>query len=412
MNFATPATWVFMTAVHSIDRADEISLLAVLGMVVISYLAWLLGLGSQGLSMLTALLLAGAIVLMGREIASGRWLAPLILVCLFVIAAGSPTGDWDARSIWLFHAKRIYIDHSLASQLDGYASWSHNDYPVLVPAVSASLASLLGHWNEAVPKLAGPLVMAPALIVLARRLTFTGMAAWLVLLLFCAGKLLVNGYLDAVLGVYFVAAFALARELRGTGDEEGGNAPPVDYRAIATACLVFVVLTLLKNEGLFALGAIVGSVIVVALSQGRRPQRHFVLVLVLAIVPILHWKWLANAQGVSNYLINSNMGSHALARLQEPSSLLRILESMFLAWPVLLPISLSAFFAWRFRRDPRCQAAVLAVGAYSAIIFCAYLSTPMDLAWHLQTSVDRVMLPVSLLLGYEVARFAGLPRGP
>ena len=381
-------------------------------MLVICYLAWLPGLDSAGFFLPAAALLAGCIVLLGREIASGRWLAPLVLACLALIAAASPTGDWDARSIWLFHAKRIYLDHSLASQLDGYASWSHNDYPVLVPAVSASLARLLGHWNEVVPKLAGLLVMAPALIVLARRLTFTGMAAWLVLLLFCAGKLLVNGYMDAVLALYFVAAFALALEISDGRDGQVGSARPVGHRALATACLAFVVLALLKNEGLFALAAIVAGVGLVALWQGRRPHRRFMLIVVLALVPILHWKWLANAHGVSNYLINSNMGSHALARLQDWSSLLLILESMFLAWPVLLPISLSLLFAWRFRRDPCCQAAALAAGAYSAIIFCAYLSTPLDLAWHLQTSVDRVMLPVSLLLGYGVARCASVPRAP
>ena len=90
--------------------------------------------------------------------------SPLVLVAcaLVLIALGSPSDGWDPRSIWLFHAKRIFLEGSLYAQLDDYAPWSHNDYPALVPLLMASAAGLLGHWNELLPKAVAPLLLLPA----------------------------------------------------------------------------------------------------------------------------------------------------------------------------------------------------------------------------------------------------------
>ena len=52
-----------------------------------------------------------------------------IILIIFLLATyvilSSPVTAWDARSIWFFHAKRIFFDNSLYAQLDGYAGWSH-----------------------------------------------------------------------------------------------------------------------------------------------------------------------------------------------------------------------------------------------------------------------------------------------
>ena len=83
----------------------------------------------------------------------------IIFICL-----GTPTFDWDPRSIWLFHAKRIFYDQSIFSVMDNYAGFSGNDYPNLAPAFASSLASLVGHWNEVFPKLSFSLMFLPPLI--------------------------------------------------------------------------------------------------------------------------------------------------------------------------------------------------------------------------------------------------------
>ena len=82
-----------------------------------------------------------------------------------IVALGTPTYEWDPRSIWLFHAKRIFYDGSIFSVADNYASFSHNEYPNLVPAFSSSLATLLGYWNEVLPKLSFLFMYLPPLIL-------------------------------------------------------------------------------------------------------------------------------------------------------------------------------------------------------------------------------------------------------
>ena len=61
----------------------------------------------------------------------------ITLIVLMIIVLGNPTYAWDAWAIWLFHAKRIFLEQSITAQLDQYALWSHNDYPVIAPAFAA-----------------------------------------------------------------------------------------------------------------------------------------------------------------------------------------------------------------------------------------------------------------------------------
>ena len=89
----------------------------------------------------------------------------ITLIILMIIVLGNPTYSWDAWAIWLFHAKRIFFEQSIIAQLDGYAAWSHNDYPVIAPAFAASLATLIGGWNNIFPKLAFVLMFFPPLIL-------------------------------------------------------------------------------------------------------------------------------------------------------------------------------------------------------------------------------------------------------
>ena len=84
-------------------------------------------------------------------------LTPEIFYIIFIlsfISLGSPVADWDARSIWLFNSKRIFFNENL-NQFTNYfgSEFSHLDYPILIQTLSASLASLIGNWNEIFPKI-------------------------------------------------------------------------------------------------------------------------------------------------------------------------------------------------------------------------------------------------------------------
>ena len=75
----------------------------------------------------------------------------LFFLSLLILCLGSALTDWDARSVWLFHAKRIYIDNDLYGGFDNYMPELMNAYPLIAPSLSATLAKLIGHWNEIFP---------------------------------------------------------------------------------------------------------------------------------------------------------------------------------------------------------------------------------------------------------------------
>jgi hypothetical protein len=110
------------------------------------------------------------------------------------------------------------------------------------------------------------------------------------------------------------------------------------------------------------------------------------------------------------------MKAQLLARLGSEGGTLPIVGRLLLDVWVLVPLLVLAVL-WRpVLRVPAASAAVLAALAYAAVLFLVYLGTPHDLDWHLRTSVDRVRMPVTLLLGFAVLlalehRAAGRCRG-
>ena len=123
----------------------------------------------------------------------------IILLCL-----GTAATNWDTRSIYLFHTKRIFFDESIYSVVDNYASFSHNDYPLLVPAFSSSFAFLVGYWHEIFPKSAFTLMLLPPLIFLSSYLNMKKYLIFLSIVIFFLGQQLFNGAVDGIVSLYFI----------------------------------------------------------------------------------------------------------------------------------------------------------------------------------------------------------------
>ena len=307
----------------------------------------------------------------------------------------SPTDEWDPRSIWMLHAKRIYLEGSLYAQLDGYANFSHNDYPSLMPLWSATAAKVVGHWNEIFPKAAATLLLLPPLLLIARSLrTWWAAGLLAVAVLEVGGRYLVDGYMDAFLAVYAVAALAVAIQPRRDAAEAA-------WFNLAAYTALSAVLTLIKNEGA-VLAILVGVVAVgTVLLRDRRMPWGLLAAFAVSMLPLLAWKLAVAGADLGNDLAQSDLKGQLLARLPELAPSVLILKAL-LRSAVWVPLVLLLVLWARTRRVSAARAGLAVAAAYFGVLFAVYLSTPHDLAWHLATSAKRVALPVQLLLMYAV----------
>ena len=226
----------------------------------------------------------------------------LFFLLMFLIALGTPTYEWDPRSIWLFHAKRIFYDGSIFSVADNYASFSHNEYPNLVPAFSSSLATLLGYWNEVLPKLSFLFMYLPPLILSFAIFKNEKYIIFLSLVFFFIGKYLINGWADGLVAVYFSLS-ALLMYLLIIENQKNGK----DTLYFLLAFCFFVILKLIKNEGIALLLILFVVTFFIIIFKGKLKNNIYNLFyLSFSFIPIILWKYFCFLNGIENDYINSN----------------------------------------------------------------------------------------------------------
>jgi hypothetical protein len=350
--------------------------------------------GPSGLALVVAGAFAVGVAAFVLRPSTAHWPLRLLLVGLLAISLGSPTDAWDSRSIWMFHAKRMFTDGTLFAQLDHYASWSHNDYPLLVPALSSTIGAAIGGWNEIAPKSAAVLAMAPALLLVASKLrTAASMLLFALLLTFFAGTELVNGQMDALLALNSSAVVLAAMAFAGARSVDGGPRSVgvgVDAASSILAALVLAAtIPLVKNEGLLVL--LVLAVVFVAIPSTRgRCARSTAAAALLVFAPAAAWQLALLLAGIRNDLVRGGTAVKLLERCMDGSSHALVLEH--LGKPAVLTAAMIVV-AWRWSpRRGGTEAAAAFAAIYLACLYATYLATPYDLQWHLTTSASRTTL--------------------
>lgn len=326
----------------------------------------------------------------------------LLIGALAAIALSAPITDWDARSIWFFHAKRIFFDNNLYAQLDNYAGWSHNDYPLLVPALAASLAKSVGHWNEVFPRLSVVMVLLPAILALgwamASRAAFNLMATALLLM---GDRLLLNGYMDAVLALYCACACVLLSRMWER--HLGPSTTEDDPQDCVLWVLVVSNIIFLKNEGLLA--ALLLWVCALPALWGR--WKWLAWSLAPFVLYAVLWRMPLHLHHIQGDLFVPGILERGWGRVRDPAGIQAIAGAV-LKHSGLYGVALLGAMAWAFRRAQLLRAwPVFAFAAlYTLAIVTVYLITPNDLTWHLATSIDRTMLTANLCVVAGVLQLA------
>jgi hypothetical protein len=377
-----------MSVSKDIDRGSLIPSIVLSGTILGSSMAWALGRPSQWVAILAFAIMTATILLVLRK-ASREFPLILFLVfgVIFTLGVGSPA--WDARSIWLFHAKRIFIDGSLYAQLDNYAAWSHNDYPALFSALAALLGQAVGHWNEVFPKAAVLFLLIPPLLICSRVLGRKLMTFFLLGIAVICKSYLFNGYMDALLAIYGCAILLLIIDSKG-------DARQTNHITIITAItytLFLLILLLLKNEGL-----VIAMILIVLMFINTEDKKiSLIIALVSLTAYFVLWKWPVLQANINNDLVTTGIFNRIYKRLTSWGELSRILVVFLKVSGIYL--ALYASFLLLIRKAWGSQKAIIQfVVTYGGILFLVYLATPHDLGWHLSTSAGRTLIPLNVIM--------------
>jgi hypothetical protein len=349
-----------------------------------------------------------------------------------------PYGDWDAWAIWNLRAAFIASGDGWLNGFSPVILWSHPDYPLLLPLNVARVWALLGERS----------VLAPVILGLLFQLSLVGLLATSVQLQrgalqgFLAGSLGVvvlfvslnfRQYADMPLAYYFLAANVLLF----MGDTVDGTKPgPPLLAGLMTSAALWT-----KNEGWALLVAVIAARLLLDLAS-RKPLAHsarwlgyFLLGLLPLLLATLYFKI---SLAPPNDIVGAMSVAAVKSKLVNISRYLTILKaarSQFthygsLALPAIprapgmgmLPLLLGygVLVGVSFSKEQRggILALLLRVAIIAGVYFMIYLLTPNNLAWQLNTSLERLVsqvLPSALFLYFllvSALRYQSRPEVP
>jgi hypothetical protein len=313
----------------------------------------------------------------------------LFLLALIIISLGTPTDSWDARSIWLFKAKEFFYDHSIISIKNNYAEFSHNNYPSIAPAFTAGLSTLIGYWNEIYPKAGLTLMFIPPLTIISRFFDNNFFLISISIILFIIGKFLVNGELDGLVALYFVSSVIIIYNLKNLNND-------IFYQCLI---LIFflIILSLLKAEGaVLLICSFIGSML--TFYKKKYLCKNLIISFFVSIIPVLIWNYFCIYNNIgntnSNNIFNINDFTNRILYLKNYILIFEylLLNEKFLFGLILFLVST----IYIKNKDILIYVSSISL-IYILFLFIVYLSTPLDLEWHLN-SANRIIKPIALFL--------------
>lgn len=347
-----------------------------------------------------------------REDGSVKLPAFRITALLFIFSLGNallsfvlnslakPNGEWDAWSIWNLKARFIY--RSMNDWLRTFSTiinHSHPDYPLLLPSFIARTWLYLQHETLYVPicvagffalAIVGLLTVSVTLL----RDKVQGYLAGLALLstpFFIA--LAAAQYADVPLAFFFLSVIVL---LTFAEQSDEGGKPLYVLAGIMCGLAAWT-----KNEGLlFVMAIIFGRVVMAYMSgwkRGGKQISYFFMGLVPILLVLVYFK--VNFAPVNDLVSGQNLST--FHKLTSPSRYYLVicafmLKSMsFGKWfvsPVILLIIYALLFGVYSERKKSNTVNGLVIAITLLGYFLVYIVTPNDLTWHIETSLDRLLL--------------------
>ena len=310
----------------------------------------------------------------------------LFIIILLIIALGTPTTAWDARSIWLLKTKIIFYDQTIMAIKVNSPNFSNPHYPIIGPAFAATYVDIIGYWNEIFPKAGLTLMFIPPLILLNKFIYNNFFLLTIILILFIVGRFLINGEMDGLISIYFVLSAMMFYKLKDD------NKSYVYY-----LILIFtnIILTLLKIEGTILLISLVISSLSIFFKD-KKIFKNIILLSVLSFLPILIWNFFSMYGSLSGNELDAGFTIYNFSsRMFFWENYKIIFEYLLLNEKFLISLFFLILSLFFFKNNKILYFVLYTTLIYIFFLFIIYLSTSLDLEWHLN-SASRVIKPIAL----------------
>tara|TARA_Y100000816_G_C26080978_1_gene569734 strand:- start:296 stop:1498 length:1203 start_codon:yes stop_codon:yes gene_type:complete len=269
----------------------------------------------------------------------------IILIFLF-IGLSSPTTAWDARSVWMFHGKRMFFENNVLAQLDDYGKLN-NDYPIFVSYYASQIANLLGKWNEILPKLSPFLISLPILIFLSSVAKNKKQELIICFLyLFILDKKMIMGECDAILSIYLVLIFTLIFK---PDLKLNSNINKSLYKQL----FIFSALVIFSNLKTISPLVVVIILIVYIFSHYRNLDNRIFFLFVISMLPITYYKYVLSFYEIEKHLLEFLLTQNNIKLIfTDFSSHIKILNKILFNKEMLITsILVSVYFSKQFFKN-------------------------------------------------------------
>jgi hypothetical protein len=340
------------------------------------------------------------------------------LVRYCFLSLQNPHGGFDAYAGWNLRARFLYRGAGYWKNFSAM-TWTHPDYPLLVPASIARSWEFIGRETQLIPIAIGLLFTFATIGIVAisiSRLRSERQGILAALILLGTPFLIIHGaaqYADVPLSFFFVASVALLFFYSESPSQ-------LHFLILAGMAAGFSAWT--KNEGIlfFAL-LFLAHLAVTTAAKGRRAYLREVTALATGAAPLMVVIGVYKiCVAATNDMIGVQSSRSVLADLLDISRYhmvtIHFLKELFAfgEWNPVLSVPLLLFFYFLLvdahvekKNVPALSIAVLLIVLMIAGFFFVYILSPFDLEWHLDTSLNRLLLqvwPLAVFAYFAVVR--------
>jgi hypothetical protein len=305
-------------------------------------------------------------------------------------------GDWDAWAIWNLHAKFLFYPEYWTNIFlyTDKLRVTHPDYPLMLPSLIALFWRGFGAITPLVPIAVAQLTLLaiPLTVFLALNRYGYFFSAAISLVIFVSDSKFINvagsQYADTLLALFILVSFVVYKEIT-----TGGNAKLLVLLGFFAGSATWI-----KNEG--QLFFVVFSFVFLC-QNFRKPITilRYVSGALIPLIILIHFKLVLAPE---NDLVHPNRSAELLGLIASPVRYVLIIKHLLVAslqyyWVVLVLISIVLFNKISIVKTLPFAVIALVLAGY----FAVYLTTPHDLNWHLDASMDRLLhhiYPASIYL--------------